>query len=87
MGGGSGRLPSGQPDVSPVFSAADGLPVQFPQVMDGSVELPLAAAAREAAHAEAVGALPVFHLPEHGFDRGPALAVEGAARLEPASRI
>jgi predicted AAA+ superfamily ATPase len=52
--------------------------VQFPQVMDGGVELPLAAAAREAAHAEAVGALPVFHLPEHGFDRGPALAVEGA---------
>ena len=25
-----------------------------------------------------VGALPVFHLPEHGFDRGP-VAVEGAA--------
>jgi hypothetical protein len=39
--------------------------------MDGGIELPLAAAAREATHAEAVGALPVFHLPEHGFDRGP----------------
>jgi hypothetical protein len=45
--------------------------VQRPQVMDGGIELPLAAAAREATHAEAVGALPVFHLPEHGFDRGP----------------
>ena len=55
--------------------------MQLPQVMDGGVELPLAAAALEATHAEAVGALPVFHLPEHGFDRGPALAVEGAAAL------
>ena len=48
--------------------------MQFAQVVDGGVERPLAAAAREAAHtAEAVGALPVFHLSEHGFDRGPAL--------------
>jgi hypothetical protein len=53
--------------------------VQFAQVVDGGVELPLAAAALEVAHAKAVGALPVFHLPEHGFDRCPALAVEGAA--------
>jgi hypothetical protein len=32
--------------------------VQFAQVVDGGVELPLAAATREAAHTEAVGALP-----------------------------
>src|SRR5271166_3995108 len=61
------------------FRAVDRLPVQFAQVVDGGVELPLAAAALEAAHTEAVGTLPVFHLPEHGFDRGPALAVEGTA--------
>jgi hypothetical protein len=57
--------------------------VQLPQVMDGGVELPLAAAAPEAAHAEAVGALPVFHLPEHGFDRGPALAVSTGLGISP----
>ena len=55
--------------------------MQFAQVVDGGVELPLAAATLEAAHAEAVGALPLLRLPEHGFDRGPALAVEGAAAL------
>ena len=44
--------------------------------MDGGVELPLAAATLEATHAEAVGALPLLRLPEHGFDRVPALALD-----------
>ena len=55
--------------------------MQFAQVVDGGVELPLAAATLEATHAEAVGALPLLRLPEHGFDRVPALALEGAAAL------
>jgi hypothetical protein len=46
--------------------------VQLPQVMDGGVELPLAAAAPEAAHAEAVGALPVsFICPNTGSTAAP----------------
>src|SRR5215210_4424957 len=55
--------------VSGVFCAADRVPVQFSEVVDGGIDVPLAAAALEAAHAEAAGALPVLHLPEDGFDR------------------
>jgi hypothetical protein len=40
--------------------------VQFSKVVDGGIELPLAAAALEAAHAEAAGALPILICPKTG---------------------
>ena len=55
--------------------------MQLAQVVHGSVEQPLAAAAAESAHAEPAGALAVLHLAEHRLDRGPALAVAGAPAL------
>ena len=77
----SGHLPGRRPAVSLISRAVDRLPVQFAQVVDGGVELPLTAAMLQTAHAEVVGALPLLHLSEHRFDRNPALAVKGAAAL------
>src|SRR5690349_10449105 len=43
--------------------------------MHGGVQVPLAAAAFEPAHAELAGALAILHLPEHRLDQAAAAAV------------
>src|ERR671919_329994 len=47
----------------------------------GGLQVPLAAAGDETAHAEAASILALLHLAEHRLHRGAALAVDGAAAL------
>src|SRR5919202_3566751 len=61
--------------------AADRLPVQLAQVVGGGLQVPLAAAGGQTAHAEATGALALLHPPEHRLHRGAAPTEDGAATL------
>jgi hypothetical protein len=47
----------------------------------GGLQVPLAAAGDETAHAEAAGILALLHLAEHRLHRGTALTVDGTAAL------
>ena len=62
-------------DFTVAFCFFDGVPVQFPQVMDGGIQLPFAPAPLQTTHAEAIRALAILHLSEDGFDRCAALTI------------
>jgi len=47
--------------------------VQFSKVVNGGLDLPLAAAELKPAHAEATGILAILHLSEHWLDAGSPL--------------
>lgn len=57
--------------------------MQFSKVVNGGLELPLAAAELKPAHAEATGILAILHLSEHRLDAGSPLTVEPTAALGP----
>jgi hypothetical protein len=54
-----------------ILFSADGLPVQFSKVVNGGLELPLAAAELEPAHAEATGILTSLNSPNTGSTLAP----------------
>src|SRR5215213_7591924 len=66
-----------------LLGTADGFLVWLAEVVDGGVELPLAAAALRPTHAEPASPLTIPHLAEDGLDAPPALAVEATAPLGP----
>src|ERR671932_2944827 len=57
--------------------AADRLPVQLAQVVGGGLQVPLAAAGGQTAHAEAAGVLALLNLAEHRLHRGAAPTLAG----------